>query len=169
MTNLVNRRRFHEVFPAELARHARTGQSLSFLMLDLDKFKNINDTYGHPFGDAVLEAVAECLRETFRTTDLKARIGGEEMCVILPETDAEAGQIAGERIRAAIQAMQLRTPTRLVPVTASFGGCTWSGDARTPAEFSRIIKEMMDQADAGLYEAKEGGRNQVRWRQFGQR
>ena len=166
LTNLVNRRRFHEVFPAEIARHSRNGQSLSLVMIDLDKFKSVNDNYGHPFGDTVLESVAQVLRDTLRTTDIKARIGGEEMVIVLPETDEAAGQRSIERVRAAIEGMVLCTPTRRVPITASFGGCTWSGTVKTKEDVERIAKHLMDQADGGLYEAKHGGRNQVRWRPY---
>jgi len=163
LTNLVNRRRFQEVFPAEIARHARNGKAISLVMVDLDKFKSVNDNYGHPFGDTVLEAVAQALRDTLCTTDIKARIGGEEMVLILPETDEADGVATTERVREAIEALELSTPTRRVPITASFGAVTWSGTVRTREEIAVICKRMMDIADEGLYKAKENGRNQVQW------
>ena len=166
LTSLVNRRRFHEVFPAEVARHSRNGKALSLVMIDLDKFKNINDTYGHPFGDTVLESVANVLRQTLRATDIKSRIGGEEMVLLLPETDEAAAQLSVERVRAAIEAMGLSTPTTSVHVTASFGGCTWRGSVRSAQEVAAVSKRLMDAADSALYDAKHGGRNTIRWRPF---
>ncbi|MFT7621880.1 MAG: diguanylate cyclase (GGDEF)-like protein [Myxococcota bacterium] len=163
LTNLVNRRRFHEIFTAELARHSRNGMPLSVVMIDLDKFKNINDSYGHPFGDEVLKAVAEALNTTLRATDIKARIGGEEMILVLPETDEQQGQLSTERVRVAIESLDLRTPTGRVSVTSSFGGVTWRGSLRTREEIDRVGARMMARADAGLYQAKNSGRNRACW------
>jgi diguanylate cyclase (GGDEF)-like protein len=164
LTGLVNRRCFLEAFPAEVSRHGRSGRAMSLLMVDLDKFKLVNDTYGHPFGDTVLERVAETIRETMRTTDIKARIGGEEMCVVLPECDEKLARSIAERLRANIEALRIKAPTRVVTITASLGGCTWSGDARDPEQIKSICKRMLDAADAGLYDSKKAGRNQVTWR-----
>ena len=167
LTGLVNRRRFQETFPAEIARHSRNGKSLSVVMIDLDNFKSVNDNYGHPFGDMVLETVAQVLRDTLRTTDIKARVGGEEMCILLPETDAANAQMSLERVRAAIEGLQLRTPTRVVPVTASFGGCTWQGSALDRSSIQTVVQTLMKSSDLGLYDAKHGGRNQICWRPYG--
>jgi diguanylate cyclase (GGDEF)-like protein len=166
LTGLVNRRRFYEVFPAEIARHSRSGRPVSLIMIDLDHFKLVNDTYGHPFGDVVLEAVASAMKQTFRTTDVKARIGGEEMCVLIPECDEETGRAVAERMRQNIEDLALKTPTRTVKVTASFGGCTWSGLVKDVAAISDISKRMMNCADEALYESKAEGRNCVTWREF---
>ncbi len=166
LTSLVNRRRFHEVFPAEIARHSHNGKALSLVMIDLDKFKSINDTYGHPFGDTVLQEVARALNETLRTTDIKARIGGEEMVLVLPETDEDQGKLSTERVRAAIEAMELHTPTRRVPVTSSFGGVTWRGNIRNRDDIVALGQRMMKLADEALYRAKEGGRNRVVWTEY---
>ncbi|MFT5429951.1 MAG: diguanylate cyclase (GGDEF)-like protein [Myxococcota bacterium] len=167
LTGLVNRRRFYEVLPAEIARHSRNGKSLSVVMIDLDHFKSINDNYGHPFGDTVLEKVAQALRDALRRTDIKARVGGEEICILLPETDAENAKNSLERVRAAIEGLQLRAPTRVVPVTASFGGCTWSGRALDRDSIQTVVKTLIKTADLGLYDAKHAGRNQICWRPYG--
>ena len=166
LTGLMNRRRFHEAFRAEIARHGRNGQPLSLIMVDLDHFKSVNDTYGHPFGDTVLESVAQAFRDTLRSTDIKARIGGEEMCLVLPESDRSAAMATVERVRAAIEGMQLSTPTTRVQVTASFGCCTWTGDAQTGAAVDEVAKRLMDRSDSALYSAKHGGRNQGHWNPY---
>ncbi len=166
LTGLVNRRRFHEVFPAEIARHSRNSQPLSFVMLDLDHFKRINDSYGHPFGDTVLQSVASVLKEVLRATDIKVRVGGEELCIILPETDVKLAKQTTERVRAAIAGMKLQTSRSQVPVTASFGGCTWRGAVRSRDGIERVTKRLIDRADVALYEAKRSGRNRVVWYNF---
>lgn len=166
LTGLVNRRRFHEVFPAEIARHSRNSQPLSFVMLDLDHFKRINDTYGHPFGDTVLQSVASVLKDVLRATDIKVRVGGEEMCIILPETDMVLAKQTTERVRAALEGMELQTSRSRVPVTASFGGCTWVGAVRSRDGIDRVMKRLIDRADVALYEAKRSGRNKVVWYDF---
>ena len=166
LTGLVNRRRFHEVFPAEIARHSRNSQPLSFVMLDLDHFKRINDTYGHPFGDTVLQSVATVLKQVLRATDIKVRVGGEELCIILPETDVALAKQTTERVRAAIEGMNLQASRAQVPVSASFGGCTWLGAVRSRDGIERVTKRLVDRADAALYEAKRSGRNQVVWYTF---
>ena len=166
LTNLVNRRRFWEVYRSEIARHSRSGKPLTLVMIDLDKFKSVNDNYGHPFGDTVLQSVADAMRTTLRTADTKARIGGEEMVIVLPETDTEAGVASANRVRLAIEALELHTPTGRVPITSSFGVCTWNGNAMSSEEVEQVAKRMMEAADAGLYDAKENGRNQVKVRPF---
>ncbi|HIA02995.1 MAG TPA: HDOD domain-containing protein [Myxococcales bacterium] len=166
LTGLVNRRRFLEAFPAEVSRHGRSGRAITLLMVDLDNFKKVNDTYGHPFGDTVIEAVAESIKQTMRNTDIKARIGGEEMCIVLPECDHEFAAIIAERLRKNIDALRIEAPTRVVPITASIGGCTWSGKTRDPQEVKAICKRMLDAADAALYDSKNSGRNRVSWRPY---
>lgn len=164
LTGLVNRRRFQEVFAAEVSRHSRGGRTLSLVMIDLDHFKLVNDNYGHPFGDVVLESVAKVLRDTLRTADTKARIGGEEMCVLLPETGSTSGADVAERIRKAVEAMQLSTTTTRVAVTASFGGASWSGSVTDRDGIASVVRRLTDAADAALYDSKRSGRNRVTWR-----
>lgn len=161
LTALVNRRRFEEVCVAEFTRHFRSHRPMSLVMLDLDGFKQINDAYGHPFGDEVLRKVAQALRATLRCSDVAARVGGEELCVLLPETDAPGGLIAAERSREAIAALNLHGPGGDVRVTASFGGVTWQfeGGSSPAPDFQSLLGA----ADAALYRAKHQGRNQVCW------
>jgi diguanylate cyclase (GGDEF)-like protein len=166
LTDLVNRRRFTEVLSSEVARHSRSGASMTLVMVDLDHFKSVNDTYGHPFGDQVLVAVAGVLREALRQTDVKARVGGEEICLLLPETGEEAAKAVVERARLAIESLALRTPQRRVPVTASFGACSWSGRALDRVSIDTTCSTLLETADQALYDSKRAGRNRVSWRKF---
>ena len=163
LTKLANRRRLLEVTMSEVMRHSRSGHPLSMILIDLDHFKKVNDTYGHPFGDSVLESVADVLTDSLRTMDIKARIGGEELCILMPETDEESGKTGAERVRKAIEDMNLEVPTRVVKITASLGGTTWKGSITNAEQAGQILKQMMDEADSCLYEAKNEGRNQIRW------
>jgi diguanylate cyclase (GGDEF)-like protein len=163
LTKLANRRRLLEVTMSEVMRHSRSGRPLSMILIDLDHFKKVNDTYGHPFGDSVLESVAKVLADSLRSMDIKARIGGEELCILMPETDEDAGRTGAERVRHAIESMKLEVPTQKVEVTASLGGTTWVGNVTNAESAGKVLKLMMDKADAALYKAKNSGRNQVHW------
>ncbi len=170
LTTLVNRRRFEDLFSAEIARHSRSGKTLSLLMLDLDHFKSLNDNHGHLFGDAVLQAVAGVLKSTLRASDVAARVGGEEMCLLLPETDDDGGRVAAERVRCAIDELSFPHPSGLVRVSASLGGCAWSlpsenaGDIRQALQaIPAIMSELLERADQAMYRSKQSGRNRVTW------
>lgn len=170
LTTLVNRRRFDELFGAEIGRHSRSGRPLSLVMMDLDHFKKINDGYGHPFGDAVLQSVSGVLKTTLRSADVAARIGGEEMCLLLPETDADGGRIAAERARRAIEKLLFPHERAEVRLTASFGGVTWRSEAHdlqsVRASLQRVPEIMagiMERADRMLYLSKKAGRNRLTW------
>lgn len=163
LTALVNRRRFEEVFAAEIARHCRSVRPLSLVMMDLDRFKEINDAYGHPFGDEVLRKVAQALRSTLRCSDVAARMGGEEICLLLPETDKAGGRIAAERAREAIESLELPGPDGAVRVTASFGGITWDSHAECKLPVPQNLRSLLGAADQVLYRAKHEGRNRVCW------
>lgn len=156
MTGVFNRRAFDERLQMEAERATRTGSSLAILMLDIDKFKNFNDTYGHQIGDDCLINVAKVIeREARRTTDFAARYGGEEFSVILTETPVDAAMQVGERIRAAIEAMEFLVDGERVPVTVSVGACSATlGQGDDP-------KQVVASADQGLYAAKANGRNRV--------
>jgi diguanylate cyclase (GGDEF)-like protein/PAS domain S-box-containing protein len=151
LTGLHNRRRFGEAFRELLSFAARQGQPLSLVMLDVDQFKPYNDTYGHPAGDEVLRAIAAILRRNVRGHDVVARYGGEEFAVIQPATDASAGRVLAERLRAALEshAWPLRA------VTASFGVATTVPGADVP------LDALVRDADRALYHSKGAGRNRV--------
>src|SRR5262249_33054771 len=124
------------------------------IVLDIDHFKQVNDRFGHAAGDGVLRSVADVCRKQLRLSDLLARIGGEEFCVICPETDAARAGGVAERMRAAIAADAVAARVKRIPVTASFGV---AGISMDHANFEQLIAS----ADEMLYRSKESGRNQV--------
>jgi diguanylate cyclase (GGDEF)-like protein len=151
LTGLANRRRFERQLEREVARTQRYGRPFCLLLLDIDNFKNVNDTFGHDAGDDAIRHIAKTLQSGTRGIDTAARIGGEEFAVILTETDLAGGTEVAERLRFAIKEMEIPIVGR---VTASFG----------VAEFPRSVKEPRDLfsvADAALYEAKRRGRDRV--------
>ncbi len=154
LTGLANRRRFDDVL-AHAAARATDEDPIALVMLDLDRFKVINDTHGHPFGDKVLRAVSKVVRDTARDRDLPARYGGEELAVVLATGDTEAARHFAERLRVAIEALDLGDDqTGPVPVTASLGVASLPSDGDDVGDLVRA-------ADEALYRAKRGGRNRV--------
>jgi len=157
LTGLANHRRFQEVMAAEVERTRRFGGQLGLIMLDLDDFKRVNDTYGHLQGDQVLREVAKVLLDTSREIDEPARYGGEEMAVALLETDLEGAENFAERVRSRIEALviPLLDGEGSVRVTASFG-------AAALPDSSDVDKDaLVAAADAALYRAKRAGKNRV--------
>jgi diguanylate cyclase (GGDEF)-like protein len=153
LTRLPNRRVLGERLAFEFARATRYRHPLACLMVDVDHFKKVNDTYGHPAGDQVLVGVAQAMAGTVRITDMAGRYGGEEFMVILPETREGDARIVGERIRRAIATLP-RAPDR-PEVTASIGIATLE-EHSVPS-----VEELVRRADQALYKAKEAGRNRV--------
>jgi diguanylate cyclase (GGDEF)-like protein len=158
LTGLSNRRRFQETMAAEVERSKRFGQDVGLVMLDIDDFKAVNDTYGHQQGDIVLREVARVLRASSREIDEPARYGGEELAVVLPGTDLEGAYNLAERVRAGIEALRLpivgdegAEPLR---VTASFGAAALPASADT-------VRGLVAAADEALYQAKRGGKNRT--------
>ncbi len=150
LTSIHNRRYFDLVLNNEVNRSIRLGNGLAIILLDIDHFKKYNDTFGHPAGDKVIQNVALCIKEGRRSTDVTARIGGEEFAIILPETQVEGAQIVAEKIQEVI-----RTSSDFEhPITVSIGISALSG-ADIQAE--TLVKE----ADLALYEAKQTGRNRI--------
>lgn len=151
LTGLANRRRFERQLEREVARVERFGHPFTLLMLDIDSFKNLNDTFGHDAGDDAIRRLSKVLCEGTRGIDLAARIGGEEFAVLLVETSKDGGFEVAERLRTAIKSLELPQAGH---ITASFGVAECPSDAQTAAE---ILKA----ADVALYEAKRNGRDQV--------
>ena len=154
LTQVANRRHFDERIHEEIDRSQRYGRPLVLLLLDIDHFKKVNDSYGHPAGDAVLRRVADICRASIRTLDLVARFGGEEFAILLPETDIPGALQLAERIREEIAASPVVYGPHTIQVTASLGvAATENGD--------RDSEQLLKAADEMLYAAKQGGRNQV--------
>ncbi len=154
LTGARNRRSFFEIGNSELARSNRYKRSLSLLMMDIDHFKNFNDTYGHATGDVILKNFAtECLR-TLREQDTLGRLGGEEFGVILPEIDLETAEVIAERLRQNLMDLETVLDGKSLKFTVSIGvgQCNWE-DA--------TIDRALNEADNALYRAKQSGRNRV--------
>ncbi|MBU0620342.1 MAG: diguanylate cyclase [Gammaproteobacteria bacterium] len=155
LTGLNNRRHFYELAEQEIVRTRRYGKPLSILMVDVDHFKSINDTYGHHSGDTVLQRLSDVCRQTMREIDIIGRIGGEEFCILLPEANGAQAREAAERLREAVAA----TEVQLEPeVSISFSVSI--GVAALVAEDDGVAA-MLRRADAALYAAKYSGRNRV--------
>jgi diguanylate cyclase (GGDEF)-like protein len=151
LTGLANRRRFERQLEREVGRVLRFERPFSLLMIDIDNFKNLNDTFGHDAGDDAIRRISRVLREGTRGIDLAARIGGEEFAVLLVETSQSGALDVAERLRVAIKAVETPAGGK---ITASFGVAECPADAQTA---SGILKA----ADIALYEAKRNGRDRV--------
>ncbi|MGF6310913.1 diguanylate cyclase (GGDEF)-like protein [Bradyrhizobium sp. i1.8.4] len=154
LTGGLNRRSFTERGLAELERARRYDRATSILMIDIDRFKSINDTYGHSGGDAVLRELVAHLQAHIRPSDILGRIGGEEFAVILAETDLAGAEIAAERIRQDIALLSLPLEAASVRFSVSIGIALFMRQATA-------LKPAMDRADRALYQAKAAGRNCV--------
>ena len=153
LTNLANRKQLDTLLKEELPRNQRSGRHLSLLMLDIDHFKKINDTYGHLTGDSVLRGLALTLQKRLRATDRLGRYGGEEFCVILPDTSLSSAVRIGEELRAVVANHAFVAEDKEVRVTISVG-CAAARPMST-------VESLYQAADEKLYEAKHGGRNKV--------
>jgi diguanylate cyclase (GGDEF)-like protein len=156
LTGLYNQAYMQVLLDREIERSQRHGRLFSVLMFDLDHFKNINDTYGHQAGDAVLKHVSEVTLQTTRISDFAARYGGEEFLMILPETDHEGALILAERLRSNISGAVVSTNAGEISVTISVGVLTCDGCG------DRFDKQQIVEAvDQAMYASKNGGRNRV--------
>lgn len=153
LTGMQNRRYFDDALREYLVEFGRIDRPIGLMILDLDHFKQINDTHGHDVGDEVLKAVASCLKDLTRHHDVVARLGGEEFAVVAPNMDAEVLTRFAERLRKAIAAVLVPSEIARLRVTTSIGLAVW-GRQESAEEFFR-------RADRQLYEAKSLGRNRV--------
>ena len=158
LTGLYNRWYVIEKIDSEINRALRHGSPMSVLMLDLDHFKRINDTWGHSAGDEVLKAIGKLLRDSCRVYDVPGRYGGEEFCIVLPETRMGNTEVVAERIRHRLESTELPCGGESIVVTASIGIAGMeeaaSSDILSPAA-------LIDRADRALYSAKSRGRNRI--------
>lgn len=154
LTGLHNRHWFEEVFPKQLELCERIGQHASLLMLDIDRFKGVNDEFGHQGGDEALRHIGRLLLRNLRGTDLCARYGGEEMIVLMPATEIAQARVTAERLRESIAASPLMLPDgRQLRLTISGGLARWQP--------GMVLSGLINTADRALYQAKQGGRNQI--------
>jgi diguanylate cyclase (GGDEF)-like protein len=155
LTEVPNRRFFNAFAKRDMDRFFRFGQASSLLMVDLDNFKDINDTHGHAVGDEVLRRVAAVGNAMLRSGDLFARLGGEEFVCMLPRTDEWGAVMAAEKLRAAVERLSILSGARLIPVTVSIG-------VSSVTKTDRTVDSALRRADQALYRAKNDGRNCVR-------
>jgi diguanylate cyclase (GGDEF)-like protein len=156
LTGLANRRRLMTRLDEEVQRARRYKTPLAVVMIDIDHFKLVNDNYGHAMGDEVLRNIGAMLKASVRTTDLAARYGGEEITILLPHTDLEAGRLVADNLREKFAAMDHSLDGTTIRKTASFGVAARDGQGDIPT-----AEDLLKLADEALYRAKEGGRNRV--------
>jgi diguanylate cyclase (GGDEF)-like protein len=154
VTQLYSRRHFTTQVQAEVERSNRHGSALSILMVDIDKFKRVNDTWGHNAGDVVLRSVAHVCKDSLRLNDLVGRWGGEEFAVALPETGLREAEVVAERLRRAVDEMTVPVGSDMARVTVSVGVACLNAETST-------LEALVDSADRALYNAKQAGRNRV--------
>jgi len=150
LTGLTNRRKATEVIATEIRRCQRYGGTFTVILMDIDRFKEINDTHGHAIGDRVLQETAKLLRRTIRDSDSAGRWGGEEFLVVCPQTDLEGASALAEKLRSAYADAELLAAIRK---TASFGVACYHADD--------TVEALVGRADRALYASKEAGRNRV--------
>ena len=160
LTGLVNATIFHAALASELDRSCRTGRTCALMMLDLDHFKEVNDTYGHYVGDTVLQAVGIYLKKSIRGMDTAARVGGEEFALILPECGREDAVRAAARIHRGLNPISIAAGDDILRVTAS-AGLAWN-DPGTKCTLHTLLAS----ADAELYRAKNAGRRRLSYAPF---
>jgi diguanylate cyclase (GGDEF)-like protein len=154
LTGLFSVRHFRQAIGKQYSLFHEFGEKMTLLMIDIDNFKKVNDTYGHPAGDAILREVGKCILSSIRDPDLGFRYGGEEFAVILPASDIHAGKVVAERMRALIEHYPFKIDRFVLQVTVSIGVASWPASSET-------VKEIISEADKALYKAKEDGRNRV--------
>ena len=153
LTELPNRRALMKHLEKEWSRFQRHGDTLSFIMADIDHFKQVNDTYGHSIGDQLLRRIAQALAEQCRKTDLPARYGGEEFAIVVPHENMETALHLAQRCRQAIEHISMQVDQQQVKATASFGVAEALGLSNP--------EDLIQKADQALYQAKQYGRNRV--------
>ncbi|MBP7216579.1 MAG: GGDEF domain-containing protein [Candidatus Omnitrophica bacterium] len=154
LTNVFSRRFLLERLQEELQRSRTFSHTCALCMVDIDHFKEYNDSYGHLVGDSILREICKTMKENIREIDAIGRFGGEEFCLVLAETERQKALFAAERIRQAVAARKILAYDELVQVTVSIGVATFPQDAHT-------VEQLIEKADAQLYKAKQGGRNKV--------
>lgn len=161
LTGALNRRGFEDRSSRLMALSAQLGQSVTVLVLDIDHFKNVNDQHGHQVGDRVLKALSALVHRAKRETDLFARLGGEEFCLVLPGTDVPGARVFAERLRHSFEVLEIDTGSRFLRCTMSIG-VAYASAAMLQSRRVDLV-DLLHQADEALYEAKRAGRNRLRF------
>ena len=154
MTSLKNKRSFNETLSREIKKAARYSRKFSILLIDADNLKEVNDGFGHGAGDQLIKVLANTMKESLRTSDVVARIGGDEFVVLLPEADRKHALEAGERIRSSTANTSFDRDGQRVDMTVSIGIASFPDDGES-------LEEIMENADRALYKSKKTGRNRV--------
>ncbi len=155
LTRLLSREYFLQQYSDVFHRSERYERPFSLMMIDIDNFKSVNDTHGHPVGDIVLEGLGRMVMDVIRHEDIAARYGGEEFVVLLPETKPDDARHPAERLRRSLEAHTFKAGEKLFSVTVSIGIAGYPDDAST-------MNELLERADSALYAAKKSGKNSVR-------
>ena len=161
LTGALNRRGFEECTGRLASLSAELGQSVAVLMLDVDHFKQVNDEHGHHAGDLVLKALAQLVQRAKRETDVFARLGGEEFCLVLPGTDVPGARVFADRLRRSFETLEIDTGRSFLSCRMSVGVAYASATALRQEQVD--VLDLLHQADEALYEAKRAGRNRVRF------
>ncbi|MFH2103313.1 MAG: diguanylate cyclase [Chloroflexota bacterium] len=164
LTGCYNRRYFHVVADQELQRAIRYHRPFALFILDIDHFKRLNDTYGHPVGDKVLCALVELCQQKLRSTDIIGRYGGDEFVILMPELDAQGALQAGERLRKLIEEFRVTTTAGDISLTVSIGVASVNAEGENPDS----IDPLMNRADEALYAVKSSNRNSIKLWQDGE-
>jgi diguanylate cyclase (GGDEF)-like protein len=159
LTHVSNRRHIEQIIGEEIKKAKVSNQPLSLVILDVDHFKKVNDMYGHAAGDQALVLCAVALQNSIYTTEYLGRIGGEEFCIVLPNTTVDEANTVAERMREALQKEALIWEGKRIPLTASFGVVSYSYNHTRESEIT--ISDLMKKADHAMYAAKKAGRNCV--------
>lgn len=154
LTKLFCRRHFLDRLEEEIKRSDKFKYKFSFLMIDIDRFKSFNDKYGHLVGDVILREVSRVIKDSVRQIDFAGRYGGEELSLVLPETDKEQAFLVAERIREMVEAKKIRAYDEEVKVTVSIGVASFPDDSKSAGA-------LIEKADLALYSAKKSGRNRA--------
>lgn len=173
LTRVNNRRGFHLALDREVSRAGRSGDPVSLLLVDLDHFKVINDSYGHPMGDKVLRVVAQLFQDTLRKVDHVCRYGGEEFAMVMPNCSEVLAMDIAHRLRRRVSQLRIdvevdgAAPGDAVAITLSGGVCCWhpQGPVKSEEE-ARVARQLITRSDLGVYESKSSGRNAVHYVDF---
>ena len=164
LTPIYDQHQFLELARQELMRSARCNRPVTLVIIDIDHFKTINDTYGHPGGDAVLRDIARCLRGNLRQSDLLARFSREAFCLMMPETDQSQALAGAERLRRLVAATPVSCGSEALSVTVSMGLSCWPAHSVPSAEATLTpphINDLIGKAGRALYRAQHSGHNQT--------